>query len=144
MKKHLKILLIEDSPADVVFFSRTLKKVARQVEIIHAQTLSEALRALESPDFDLVFSDMNLSDSNPNETLHTILKYIPPWKAILLSGHFNQKILDCVQNLGTIELMPKDRLLDADYFLDLLSKKLPGFSFQKSLGRPTAAPKNTI
>src|ERR1051326_1866572 len=65
----VKVLLVEDDPADALLFQRMVRKAGADFfEIEEASTLEEAVRRLKAGGFGLVLCDLSLPDSEGLET----------------------------------------------------------------------------
>ena len=83
----LRILAIEDNPADLRLLTEQLREDAStDFEVVQAGTLKRALELLPTGDFAVVLLDLNLPDSRGMEGLERILeaKQTPP--VIVLTG----------------------------------------------------------
>jgi two-component system cell cycle sensor histidine kinase/response regulator CckA len=67
----LKVLLVEDNPADARLVREMLKDSHRPVELIHAARLRDALEFLRTQGFNAILLDLNLPDS---EGMNTFLR----------------------------------------------------------------------
>jgi DNA-binding response OmpR family regulator len=69
-KDSLKILMIEDCPADILFYSDLLKKsFNRRIVIDTAATLQAVNRMAEKKDYDLIIIDLNVFRNNGVRTV---------------------------------------------------------------------------
>ncbi len=68
---ELKVLLVEDNPADARLVREMLKDAHRPVEITHAARLRDALEFLRTQGFNAILLDLNLPDS---EGMNTFLR----------------------------------------------------------------------
>ena len=68
---ELRVLLVEDNPADARLVREMLKESHRPVEITHASRLREALEFLRKGGFSAILLDLNLPDS---EGMNTFLR----------------------------------------------------------------------
>jgi PAS domain S-box-containing protein len=86
----MKILYIEDNPADIDLTLRHLKKEAPHIEVKIAKSQAEALKTIRKPDFstyDLVLTDMHLQDGDGIAVLSHIRAHSVPVPVVLLTGH---------------------------------------------------------
>jgi PAS domain S-box-containing protein len=67
----LKVLLVEDNPADARLVREMLKDAHRPVELTHAARLRDALEFLRTTGFNAILLDLNLPDS---EGMNTFLR----------------------------------------------------------------------
>jgi len=67
----LKVLLVEDNPADARLVREMLKDSHRPVELTHAARLRDALECLRTQGFNAILLDLNLPDS---EGMNTFLR----------------------------------------------------------------------
>ena len=67
----LKVLLVEDNPADARLVREMLKESHRPVELTHAPRLRDALECLRTQGFNAILLDLNLPDS---EGMNTFLR----------------------------------------------------------------------
>ena len=59
----MKLLLVEDNPADVEFLAASLRRQrASDVEMVNVQSLGSATERLGSEKFDIVLLDLHLPD----------------------------------------------------------------------------------
>jgi signal transduction histidine kinase len=85
--KPLKILLVEDNPADAGLLSETLLDITEnKFELTHVQLLGEAKAKLAHSGFDAVLLDLSLPDSHGLETVESILSTSPALPIIVLTG----------------------------------------------------------
>jgi two-component system, cell cycle sensor histidine kinase and response regulator CckA len=68
---ELKVLLVEDNPADARLVREMLKEAHRPVELTHAPRLRDALEFLRTRGFNAILLDLNLPDS---EGMNTFLR----------------------------------------------------------------------
>jgi len=87
MSEHIKILLIEDNPADSDLIEDMLSDVdEQQFEIVTATLLSSALELLAEKDIDIVLCDLSLPDSQGLETFFAVRDKARKKPIIVLSG----------------------------------------------------------
>jgi signal transduction histidine kinase len=83
----IKILLVEDNPADARLLHETLKDITKnKFELTHIQSLSEAIVQLAEHSFDAILLDLFLPDSHGLETVERILSAAPALPIIVLTG----------------------------------------------------------
>ena len=87
MSEILRILIVEDNPADTDFIQELLPvtgPVSFQVESV--VRLSEALTRLERKGIDLVLLDLGLPDSQGLQTFHKLREAVPGVPVVVLTG----------------------------------------------------------
>src|ERR1043165_10123273 len=91
--QELKVLLIEDNPGDAFLMKFYLGESTSPVfHVSHAETVKAALDLLAENKFDLILSDMNLSDSFGVETIKAILGKFPGNLVIVLTGLTDEEV----------------------------------------------------
>ena len=89
---HLKFILLEDNQADAVLIKQRLKEAFQnQFEVVHFEKLKDILAYLgEAPEGDLIFSDLNLPDSEGISTVTAIQAVNPNIPLIVLTSSLEQ------------------------------------------------------
>lgn len=71
-KSDLRVLVVEDSPADCVFYSRLLNKsFVRPLKIGNTDGFNSALSYTKESSCDLVLLDLSTTDEEPVEAIKT-------------------------------------------------------------------------
>ncbi|MCX6929001.1 MAG: response regulator [Verrucomicrobia bacterium] len=87
MSANLRILVVEDNPADADLIHALLAETGPvRFQIESVARLSEALARLERRGIDLVLLDLGLPDSQGLATLHQLKKAVPEIPVIVLTG----------------------------------------------------------
>ena len=92
MTDRLRVLLVEDNPADIDLIREMLPEtgpVGFRLESV--SRLSEAFRRLEGGDIDLVLLDLGLPDSHGLQTFHKLRKAAPDIPMVVLTGNTDQE-----------------------------------------------------
>jgi DNA-binding response OmpR family regulator len=110
----LNVLLIDDSPSDVLLVRTALRQSPIPADVVVASDGEQALKLLEKTGFDLVLLDLNL----PRLDGHTILKQIrlqngPP--VVVFSGSANPEDRQMALELGAVDYVVKPSHLDDFY-----------------------------
>lgn len=83
----LRLLLIEDSPGDARLLREYLNDADNfRFELTHVDRLADALTAIESAEYDLLFLDLSLPDSQGLQSLTRLHKLAPDVPIIVLTG----------------------------------------------------------
>lgn len=90
----IKVLLLEESPADVRLLSNELHYVQSpfNVQLQNVATLEQGLEALSTERFQTVLVDLNLPDSCGLVTLQRVLARAPQIPVIVLTGQEDEEI----------------------------------------------------
>lgn len=120
MSKPLRLLLVEDNSTDRLLVREYLADqmdVAYQLET--AGTMAECLEQLGQNHYDALLVDLNLPDSNGNQTLLKILSHAPDTPVIVLTG-----IGDRADGLNAMQLGAQDFLVKGDFHSELLVRTI--------------------
>lgn len=83
----IRILLVEDNPADALLLQETLKRDSRtRFTSTQAESLAQALAHLSAAPFDIVLLDLGLPDSQGPESLTRLLQAQPDVPVVVLTG----------------------------------------------------------
>lgn len=93
VEKLIKVLLIEDNPADAGLLRAVLDIVtSAKFEIVHVKRLSEALSKIQEANFDVLLLDLSLPDSTGIETVTRIQKASSRMPIIVLTGNEDEQL----------------------------------------------------
>lgn len=105
----LTILLIEDSPTDVLFVREAFRAVSRPaIELRVVDRLSAGLNVLGTQPIDAVVLDLNLPDSRGSETLDRLRGSFPDIPLVVLTGDTNLAGAARVLQRGVQDYLVKD------------------------------------
>lgn len=83
----LSILLVEDTPADIILIKEMLSEEKRpQCTLTEAATLKEAIGLLARGEFDAVLLDLYLPDSQGIDTVRRVISQFPESAVVVLIG----------------------------------------------------------
>lgn len=89
----LKTLIVEDNPADVRLIEDALRRSSgARFETSRADSLAEAMQALQEVDPDVVLLDLGLPDSRGLESLETLGSRTATAPIIVLTGHDDESM----------------------------------------------------
>ncbi|MBA3032961.1 MAG: EAL domain-containing protein [Gammaproteobacteria bacterium] len=105
----LRILHVEDNPADADLTRRHLKRQAPDIELTHAATLAEARTCLqESASFNAALVDLRLPDGSGFELLNWIRQQSLPMAVVMLTGSGDQHAAVAALQAGADDYLTKD------------------------------------
>ncbi len=125
MKKQIiKILLVEDNPADRISIIEMLNEVHDvEYEVVHATRLDEGLKIIVKDHFDVMLLDLCLPDSVGMDTFN-IMKYnAPDLPIIVLTG-----LKEDIFAVSTVGKGAQDYLVKGE-----INSKLLARSIQKAI-----------
>ncbi len=111
LDKTLKILVVEDNPADSLMVEEIIKEYAKghfQVEV--TQRLSEAIEKLNANTYDIVLLDLFLPDSSNLETLYTLRAHFPHMPVIIMTGIADETVAVDAVRAGAQDFFRKSEL----------------------------------
>jgi PAS domain S-box-containing protein len=111
MSERLRILIVEDNPADADFVHEMLSEAGSagfQTESV--ARLSKALTRLESKDIDLILLDLSLPDSQGLQTFHTLRNAAPDIPVIVLTGNDDQELAVAAVRDGAQDYLVKGQI----------------------------------
>ena len=97
----MKLLLVEDNPADVEFLAASLRRQrASDVEMVNVQSLGSATERLGSEKFDIVLLDLHLPDASGLECIDAIQAIDNEIPIVVLSGQDDEEFAVSILNKG--------------------------------------------
>lgn len=111
MSEILRVLIVEDNPADVDFIRETLPEtgpVSFRIESV--PRLSEALARLKNEGIDLVLLDLGLPDSQGLETFRRLREAAPHFPVIILTGNDDQEMAVAAVKEGAQDYLVKGQV----------------------------------
>jgi DNA-binding NtrC family response regulator len=115
----VRVLLIEDDPADAALISNVLSMSKIIFEVAHADTVASALQHLRYEQFDVILSDIRLPDSLGIETLFKVREYADEIPIIVLSGLDSEELAITAVREGA-----QDYLVKGSFNEDLLVRSI--------------------
>jgi len=111
MNKTLRILIVEDNPADADLIQEMLPSAGPlNFQVESAVRLSGALTRLESKGIDLVLMDLGLPDSQGLSTFHSLRQAAPGIPVIVLSGNDDQELATAAVRDGAQDYLVKGQI----------------------------------
>ena len=119
-KKQVKVLLIEDNPADARLVEIFLKEASMiEAEITKAKELNEGLQHLEEAEFDVILLDLTLPDSQGFNTIKTMIEEFPDYTIIVMTGMDDETIA-----LNSVKAGAQDFIVKGQFDSNLLSRTI--------------------
>ena len=92
MTERLRVLLVEDNPADIDLIRAMLPETGpARIRLESVSRLSEAFSRLEGGGIDLVLLDLGLPDSQGLQTFHKLREAAPDIPMVVLTGNTDQE-----------------------------------------------------
>lgn len=96
----IRVLLIEDDRADAELFRLAFRHLGVELEVVHSNTLGDALNVVAFQEFDAVILDLHLSDSFGPETVHRLRTANPRVPVHVMTGHEDHASRERARELG--------------------------------------------
>ena len=116
----MKLLLVEDNPGDVRLFNLMLLGESPPIELVHCESLGEALTVIEesrlSSPFDAILLDLSLPDSQGVETFHRIHEVAPDIPIVILTALNDKSVASRLASLGAQDYLVKG-FVEADLMI---------------------------
>jgi len=119
-EKTYTILVVEDNPGDFFLLKEYLRSTKLVIEeIVRAEKLSDIDESVQNKNFDLVFLDLTLPDSEGINSVITLNTLMPKVPIIVLSGIDEAEIATHALSVGA-----QDYLMKNDFNLKILQKTI--------------------
>jgi len=107
----IKVLMIEDNPADARLIAEMLKDIDNfDFELLNASRLDEGLKFLITHQFDMIFLDLCLPDSAGIDTFNITNYNAPDLPIIVLIGLENEILAFSAVERGAQDYLVKDNI----------------------------------
>ena len=116
MSRLLRVLLVEDSERDAALLLLYLRRSAYQPVIERVETADEMQARLETGEFDVVISDMNLPRFNAAAALKLLRDSGRTTPFLIVSG--DDRAATELLSAGATQYLPKDRMADVITAID--------------------------
>lgn len=104
----MKLLLVEDNPADADFLAASLRRQrASDIQIVNVATLAEAVAQLGLDKYDVVLLDLHLPDGSGLQCLDAIQAVDSEIPIVVLSGQDDEEFAVSVLNKGAQDYLVK-------------------------------------
>lgn len=93
MTQQIKVLLVEDNPADARLFRETIVDTRRLPPLLtHVQRLGDAIERLRAERFDVVLLDLSLPDSEGLDSIVRVHEKVPEIPIVILTGQDDEQL----------------------------------------------------
>ena len=106
-KSPIQVLLMEDNPTDVKLVEYALSKYEDKVTFTSYSSIKELRDTLDLKSFDLVITDLNLSDSNGIETIRKVNEICRGCPIVVLTGSDDTEMIQNCINAGAYTFLHK-------------------------------------
>ncbi|MBI3645308.1 MAG: response regulator, partial [Acidobacteriales bacterium] len=110
MKSPLRVLLLEDNPADAELILKALAGEGIDCEAVRVETRADFLAAVEGNSFDLILSDFSLPSFDGLTALEIARAKAPEVPFIFVSGAMGEELAIQTLKSGAIDYVLKHRL----------------------------------
>lgn len=109
--ESIKILLVEDNPADARLVRDVLKDViVSTCELTHVERLAEGIRALKDAHYDVVLLDLSLPDASGVDTVIHLQNEAPEMPIVVLTGLDDDRTAMYAMRIGAQDYLVKREL----------------------------------
>jgi signal transduction histidine kinase len=127
LEKKYKLLLIDDDKMDRMAFQRYLEKSKIKFDIYECDEGQSGINEFQKNQFDCVFLDYGLPDTNGLEVLEKVLRTDPSALIVMLTGMGDESLaVQCIK-AGATDYIPKDSLSS-----EILSRCLKALDLKKA------------
>ena len=111
MNELLRILIVEDNPADADFIQEMMPETGPvRFQFESVSRLSEAIARMERKGIDLILLDLSLPDSLGLPTLHQVRRAAPEVPVVVLSGNNDQDLAVTAVQAGAQDYLVKGQI----------------------------------
>jgi len=107
----IKLLYIEDDPADFHLLTRHLRRQGVEADVVRVEDLAGLHEALQQPGWDAVLADYNVPSLKFRDTLSLLCARLPDCPIILVSGSIGEEAAVELLKEGVWDFVLKDNLL---------------------------------
>jgi DNA-binding NtrC family response regulator len=107
-QNKIKVLLVEDNPAEARLLQEALLEAGRQmVEVTHVDRLSEAFKQIRSRQLDALLLDLSLPDSKGLDTVARAQEEAPHLAIVVLTGNEDEEAALAAVRMGAQDYLFK-------------------------------------
>jgi two-component system cell cycle sensor histidine kinase/response regulator CckA len=109
-RRGLRVLLVEDSPADAELLLHEIRSVDQDVIALRVETADELRRALAREPWDIVLSDYTLPSFDAPAALAIVQDHNPDLPFIIVSGTVGEDVAVTALKMGADDFLVKGKL----------------------------------
>ena len=110
-EQHLRLLLVEDNPADARLIQEELREVASvHIEVLHVLRLAEAEKVARDTQLDAVLLDLSLPDGHGLGNISRMLQAAPPVPLVVLTGTDDEQLAVQAVHQGAQDYLVKGQV----------------------------------
>lgn len=102
-----RVLLVEDNPLDARRIRRSLSGAEPPVDVVHVETLADALDVAVNNAVDAILLDLSLPDSDGLDSLARLLESVPATPVIVLTGLDDPQVAVTAVETGAQDFLSK-------------------------------------
>ena len=123
-REAASILMIEDTPGDVVLLTQILRYALRgqTYRVMDVPRIAEAFTLIDKESFNIVLLDLHLLDSNGLASVAAIHAHVPHIPIIVYSGTHDEKLKEQAIQCGAKNFLVKGR--DSTFLLQFMIEQL--------------------
>jgi len=111
MHNTIHVLLVEDSPSDARIQHHRFSRLNQEEwQLVHVESLGQAINCCTKFTFDVVLLDLNLPDSDGLETVVEFRDVVPNIPVIVLTGSDDDELAMGAISQGTQDYLCKDKI----------------------------------
>lgn len=114
--KTIKVLIVEDDKSDALYFEEVLQNSELfDYEIFFTGSLSSFKSIIQNEKYDLVFCDINLSDSIGHKTLQELSHFNLNFPIVIISGEEDLRLYEKASHFGFTDFLNKNEISTTDF-----------------------------
>ncbi|MEJ5203279.1 MAG: PAS domain S-box protein, partial [Anaerolineales bacterium] len=107
----MNLLVLEDNPLDFRMVRQLIEQTGLgEIQILHCERLSEALRISDQSPPDVILADLNLPDSSGLDTIERLRNRFPQVALIVLSGLSDETLATLAVQAGAQDYLVKEQV----------------------------------
>ena len=131
---NIKILLVEDNPADQLMVEEVLQDATTfKYQLVVCERIQEALECATLQHPDIVLLDLSLPDSSGLETLEKVKAYVPNTPIVIFTGLDDKQVGVDAINMGAEDYLVKQEVGEGSMLERTISFALERYKLRREL-----------